>query len=407
VFIGDWGKRKLSVVCGGAVFKRSVQIIAALSIAAVTHSSAWANLTFSADETPGGLRFILVSGDFEYQQDLSPFQTMIRERNPLFILFDSPGGNPSKAMELGRIVRAHGLATFQTKELECASACALAFFGGKVRYAAPGAIGVHKSSFSDTARMTVDDAVSAIQHMTAETIAYMTEMGVDPALLRLSLQYDSDDIRYLSKSEMQAYRVVTDEQNALPNVSQTETASAENPSKPAEPRALPDYRIAGDDKRFQIPLARTGRFRHPKGKEFLRAGESQDSPKLFEVNNGNSLEILAVGDRWYRVRVNGRVGYLHHNWVKVDQFVNGAFENRYVQIASFDNYPEAEQYVRTSAIELAVYLASNRWFAVTLPFALPPKQAGELVKQLKSRHQIPDDAFMTVGNTYVRRVCCN
>ncbi|WP_409063210.1 hypothetical protein [Brucella sp. 2716] len=52
--------------------------------------------------------------------------------------------------------------------------------------------------------------------------------------------------------------------------------------------------------------------------------------------------MLAVADRWYRVRVNGRVGYLHHNWVKVDQFVNGAFENRYVQIASFDNYPEIE-----------------------------------------------------------------
>ncbi|MCB4917112.1 SH3 domain-containing protein [Brucella intermedia] len=400
--------RKLSMVRGGAVFKKSAQIIAALSIAAVAHSPAWANLTFSADETPGGLRFILVSGEFEYQQDLSPFQTMIRERNPLFILFDSPGGNPSKAMELGRIVRAHGLATFQTKELECASACALAFFGGKIRYAAPGAIGVHKSSFSDTARMTVDDAVSAIQHMTAETIAYMTEMGVDPALLRLSLQYDSDDIRYLSKSEMEAYRVITSTQDGPPSTPSAETVAPgmANPKVPEKSKAVPDYRIAASDPRFQIPVARTGRVRHPKAKEFLRSGESQDSPKIAEVYNGNPVKILAVGDRWYRVEVKGRVGYLHHNWVKVDQFVSSGFENRYIQIASFDNYHEAEQYVQSSPIRLAIYFASNSWFAITLPESYSPQQASELLKLLKKQHRVPEDAFMTVGNTYVKRVCC-
>ncbi|RUM99166.1 hypothetical protein EET67_03070, partial [Pseudaminobacter arsenicus] len=30
-----------------------------------------------------------------------------------------------------------------------------------------------------------------------------------------------------------------------------------------------------------------------------------------------------------------------------------------------------------------------------------------LVKTLKASGSIPDDAFMTYGNTYVRKVCCN
>ena len=39
-------------------------------------------------------------------------------------------------------------------------------------------------------------------------IDYMIEMGVDPALLRLSLRYGSDDMRYLPKRDG-PYRVVT------------------------------------------------------------------------------------------------------------------------------------------------------------------------------------------------------
>ena len=75
--------------------------------------------------------------------------------------------------------------------------------GGTVRFAETGSIGVHKTSFADTSAISVDDAISYIQRQTAETISYMTEMGIDPSLLQLSLRYEKDDMRYLSKSEMQ------------------------------------------------------------------------------------------------------------------------------------------------------------------------------------------------------------
>src|SRR5690606_7022182 len=121
----------------------------------------------------------------------------------------SPGGNIAKAMELGRLIRRLGLTTIQMRAMECTSACSLAFFGGTTREAEPGAIGVHKSSFSGDLPVDAEDAVSAVQQMTAEIVTYMIEMGIDPGLLQVSLQYDSHDIRYLSLSEMQKYRIVT------------------------------------------------------------------------------------------------------------------------------------------------------------------------------------------------------
>lgn len=364
-----------------------------------------AALKYEAGELSSGDKFVVISGDFEYDQDLAPFVQFIRNENPTFIVFNSAGGNPSKAMEMGHLIRTLGLGTFQPKFAECASACALAFLGGIARFAEPGAIGVHKTSFADTSRLSVEDAVSAIQHMTAETIAYITEMGADPALLQLSLQYDSDDIRYLSKSEMEKFRVTTSvaeegQRLASPSLPARRNNEAQAESRPSDAlRARPDQR-------FQIPIAKNGLLRHPKGSEFLRADESQSSTKITQVFNGDQILILDVGERWYKVKIRNKIGFLHHNWVKVDQFVSSRFDDRYVQIASFDNYAEAKDYIDKSALSLSIYLASNRWFAVTLPKSYPVKQAAALLRDLKTRHAVPVDAFATVGNTYVNKMCC-
>lgn len=81
--------------------------------------------------------------------------------------------------------------------------------GRTVRVAETSSIGVHKTSFADTSAISVGDAVSRIQHQTAKTISYMTEIGIDPSLLQLSLRYEKDDMRYLSKKRDEQYRVTT------------------------------------------------------------------------------------------------------------------------------------------------------------------------------------------------------
>ena len=82
--------------------------------------------------------------------------------------------------------------------------------GGAKRYAEPGSIGVHRSSFSSEVPASTEEAVAAVQQGTADIIAFIIEMGADPAVLQVAYSYDSSDMRYLSGSEMTRYRITTD-----------------------------------------------------------------------------------------------------------------------------------------------------------------------------------------------------
>jgi len=201
--------------------------------------SASANLSFDVKTFDGG-KFVVVSGTFDYADRLDDFSRLVRENGPRFVTFQSPGGNVWKAMELGRLIRQSALDTLQIRSLECESACAFAFMGGVKRFADPGAIGMHRASLQDSSSVDVDSAVSSIQALTATEIAYLNDMGVDPALLQVALNYSSDDIRYLSGSEMEQYRVVTNS-GASPSV-----ASAAANTPPA---------VGGGDASLETPRA--------------------------------------------------------------------------------------------------------------------------------------------------------
>src|SRR6478736_1785598 len=99
-----------------------------------------ADLRYEEKTTSDGVSFIVVSGVFELEDDLQGFAAVVDRIHPEAVGFDSPGGQPQKAMELGRLIRALGLSTFQPYGPQCVSACALACVGGVERYADPGAI---------------------------------------------------------------------------------------------------------------------------------------------------------------------------------------------------------------------------------------------------------------------------
>ncbi|RWD74795.1 SH3 domain-containing protein [Mesorhizobium sp.] len=367
-------------------------------------SSACAGLQFQAGQTDGGLRYILVSGDFAYQDDLSVFEALVRSSASTAVTFHSPGGNIQKAMDLGRLIRRLGLATAQFRASECESACSLAFLGGVIRFAEAGSIGVHKSSFQGDVPLTTQEAVSAVQQITADVITYMIEMGVDPALLQLSLQYDSNDIRYLSMSEMAKYRVVT----FAPGAGQSTVASAVPaptlpPSPPPTSTPVPAPPATPS---LVVPEAHSGRIGHPKGSAPLKALPEGKSTNVAVLRNGSPVSILATAGRWYRVQAGNQIGYVHDTWVHVDQYDSGPFGRRHIQVKSFDNYAEAEAYVRSSSIPVSAYLATNGWFAITLENTYDEPMASTLVSEMKARGAIPGDAYATFGNTYVRKVCC-
>jgi hypothetical protein len=189
-----------------------------------------AALTYYADKTDDGLSFVIVQGEFELGDDLAAFSREVARNEVTAVGFDSPGGSVAKAMELGRLIRSLGLSTLQPRGLECASACALAFMGGVQRVAQPGAIGVHRSSFADDAFSSPGEAIEHVQGATAKVVGYMVEMGIDAALLEVSLAYSKDDVRYLSLSEMERYRIVSSDRAAAP-------PAAPVPAKPPAAKA--------------------------------------------------------------------------------------------------------------------------------------------------------------------------
>ncbi|RWE48779.1 SH3 domain-containing protein [Mesorhizobium sp.] len=379
----------------------SILILLCTVSALLGASSARAGLQFQAGETDGGLRYILVSGDFAYQDDLSVFEALARSSTAKAVTFRSPGGNIQKAMELGRLIRRLGLGTAQFRVSECASACSLAFLGGVIRFAEAGSIGVHKSSFQGDVPFSTQEAVSAVQQITADVITYMIEMGVDPALLQLSLQYDSNDIRYLSMSEMAKYKVVT----VPPDSGQPTVASAAPSPMPPPPISAPTPPPSANPS-LVIPEAHSGRVGHPRGSAPLKALPEGKSTNVAVLRNGSPVAVLGSSGRWYRVQAGNQIGYMHDTWVHVDQYDGGPFGRRHIQVKSFSNYAEAEAYVRTSSIPLSAYLATNGWYAITLANTFDEPMAKSLVSEMKARGAIPDDAYATFGNTYVRKVCC-
>lgn len=356
-----------------------------------------AQLAYEMHSTDTGSRFVTVSGSFDDEDDLSKFKDLVATEHPTVVGFDSPGGNVVKAIELGRLIRSLGLSTLQVRQSECASACSLAFMGGVGRFAEPGSIGVHKSSFSNSEGVPVADAVSQIQQLTAEIIGYMTEMGVDPGLLQLAFSYNSDDIRYLSGSEMSRYRLTTS------STTDRSTVRVEPPKSDPSPTSRDRGGVVAS---LDVPVARSGTVRYPKGEAALKKAADPDSKSIALVRNGTPVSVDQVVGDWYAVTVGRQSGYMHYTWVRVDQFDEDAGDRRYVQVKSLSSLPAAESFIKSSPVPLVAHLTAKNWFAITLKDTYAEQEAKDVANALKAHGLIAKDSIVTLGNTYVRRVCC-
>lgn len=347
-------------------------------------------------DTDSGGKAIVVAGEFLSDDDITDFRKMAVSESANFVSFDSPGGNVLKAIELGREIRALDLDTIQLRSMECASACALAFMGGVNRFAEPGSIGMHKSSFSSGVDVKADDAVSSVQYLTAEIIQYMVEMGVDPSVLQLALRYDADDIRYLSKSEMLMYRISTVSDAPAPQARETGGAASVPP--PSSDTTSPATMTAD---------FATGRVHHPRGGASLKAEPETTASNDGYFLNGTPIEILEKADGWFRLKVEGQTGWMEISWVSVDGYVGGQTEDRYIQVASIEARSDAERMARSRTPSLWVFETGSGLFALTLPSRYSLDEAKSSSRQLKSRHAIPSDSFIHYGNTFIKKVCCD
>lgn len=120
-------------------------------------------------------------------------------------MLNSTGGSLLAGIEIGRLLREHGLSTYIAKEIngdnvsgECYSACVYAFVGGYFRTLREGDIlGVHR--FSKPAPTSTD--LDSAQIVSGEISKYLNEMGVDVKLFELTTRVSSDQIYILSMEE--------------------------------------------------------------------------------------------------------------------------------------------------------------------------------------------------------------
>jgi hypothetical protein len=129
------------------------------------------------------------------------------------VLLASPGGDLYQSMIMGEIIRSRSLATAvgtadaagRIKPGYCASACVLAYAGGKPRLGVLGSgLGVHRF----TTTKTMEDPLAEAQRISGAVLGYMTKMGVSSSIVQA--MSETRDIRWLSPKQALAMNLVTE-----------------------------------------------------------------------------------------------------------------------------------------------------------------------------------------------------
>lgn len=187
--------------------------------------------------------------------------------------------------------------------------------------------------------------------------------------------------------------------------------AASQPDTGAQPPSssvnLPSKAVVDSNSLLEVPRARTGTVRHPKGVAPIKDAANSDARTIGQVPNGSPVEVVEVRNDWYRVLVGGSSGYMHYSWIRVNQFEEPAGDRRFVQIKSFRALDDARSFIKSAQVPLSAHLAANGWIAVTLHDVYGEQEAKDLSTALKAHGLIAKDAMVTYGNTYVRKVCCD
>lgn len=129
------------------------------------------------------------------------FRVALMNARPEIVVLDGPGGILGEALLIGEEVRRRQLDTMVGPNQYCASACAIVFLSGRVKYMARGAsVGLHSASYADG---------RADPEATDLMARYLRDVGVPNATLKRMARTAPKDIRWLSKAEQKAMGIRT------------------------------------------------------------------------------------------------------------------------------------------------------------------------------------------------------
>jgi hypothetical protein len=140
---------------------------------------------------------IAVVGDLELG-DEDKFADAARYSSDAMVLFQSRGGNLIAAIEIGRTIRRKGFSTLVPDKMQCASACALAWLGGRTRYMSASAhVGFHAVYTDKSGRPMVSSAGNALVG------AYLNELGLSSSAIIYITSAAPTQMQWLSLADAQ------------------------------------------------------------------------------------------------------------------------------------------------------------------------------------------------------------
>ncbi|MDR6632592.1 hypothetical protein J2X72_001376 [Phyllobacterium sp. 1468] len=81
-------------------FSKYLRVISLIACTAIALPSSAFALNFSSGQLQNGVKFIAVEGEFGYNDSLSEFTTLVKQTDPTFVSFNSPGGSRSRRWSL-------------------------------------------------------------------------------------------------------------------------------------------------------------------------------------------------------------------------------------------------------------------------------------------------------------------
>lgn len=135
---------------------------------------------------------IVVSGDFELG-DEKKFIDVAVSRPDAIVAFNSPGGNLIAGIEIGRAIRLKGYTTVVMNGSVCASACGLAWLGGRRRVLqSKGLVGFHAAYLNGADGPIVTSTGNAVAG------AYLNQLGLSTDAIVYVTARKPNDMQWLT-----------------------------------------------------------------------------------------------------------------------------------------------------------------------------------------------------------------
>ena len=170
-------------------------IAAAISCAGAS-TSAW-GAEFQKLPTSDGPDIIAVVGDFTLGDEKKFVDIAISTQNAV-VVFQSPGGSLIAGIEIGKAIHLKGFETFVPDGVQCASACALAWLGGRVQLMSDTArVGFHAVYTSGKGQTTVSSAGNALVG------AYLNQLGLPTSAVVYITDAPPEGMQWLNFADAQ------------------------------------------------------------------------------------------------------------------------------------------------------------------------------------------------------------